>query len=183
MPLEVVPPISALKANYPTPDRYDRAALYKQFGMEAPAGEAWLNTCAVRMSYCLLKCDITLGKEPGRGRETVIRTGPYEGKDFWLSRKNLADRVEKLFGKPTYTGQSSTIDLETLKSKIGTTGGIISYGKLEAEGSEGEYPGGHIDVVYYWESFWFWSGYSLMGQDFDRMSRRAVEIKFWKSGG
>lgn len=184
MPVEIVPPISALKANYPTPEKYDHAALYKEFGLPVPTGEEWENTCAVRMSYCLLKCDINLGMEPGRGKETEIRIGKYKGKHIWLSRKSLSARVEAVFGKPTYVGGAARKERETLVAKIGTTGGIISYGKLAAEGLNSAYPGGHIDVAYYYKSWWLFDSYAMMiGHDFDMMFRRAEEVKFWKSGG
>jgi len=187
MTKQIVPPTSALKANYPTPSQYDHEALFKEFGMKAPEGPQWENTCAVRMSYCLLKCGIELGKEPHRGPETVIKTGRYKGKDFWCGRQNLAKRVEEIFGKPTYVAISSDKDKSVLEEKIGDTGGIISYGKLEGEDNwllpdSPAYQGGHIDVVYF-DDGWLWDGYALMiGHDWDMMFRRAVEIRFWKSG-
>ncbi|MBK8253074.1 MAG: hypothetical protein IPK82_10435 [Polyangiaceae bacterium] len=182
MAKDVVPPLSALKAKYPHPDRYSRKAIYDEIGLTMPEGPQWENTCALRMSYCLLRCDIKLGKETGRGTETLIRQGPHKDKHIWLSRKNLAKRVKEIFGAPTISVVSANKDFEVLKEKIGKGGGIISFGKLAADERDSEYAGGHIDVGYYTTWLYFWDDLEMMmGHNFRRLFGRAEQVEFWKS--
>ncbi|WP_225975710.1 T6SS effector amidase Tae4 family protein [Kosakonia cowanii] len=66
---------------------YDFKALLRQ-------GDQYENTCAVRMSLALLKCNIEFS-----GRFT-IRKGPLKGKKFEMGAKLLADQLNKphIFG-------------------------------------------------------------------------------------
>lgn len=75
---------------------YDFKALLRQ-------GDQYENTCAVRMSLALLKCNIEFS-----GRFT-IRKGPLKGKRFEMGAKLLADQFNKphIFGSAEiYTRQS-----------------------------------------------------------------------------
>jgi Type VI secretion system (T6SS), amidase effector protein 4 len=194
---EIVPPIQSLKTNYPLSSK---RTLAEEMGFEGTELEEivdlWANTCAIRMSYCLLKCGIKLGTEPGRGKETMIRSGTLKGQHFWMSRANLSEKLRKgVFGKPTFAGKASTtVGYNHLFKTIGETGGVISYEALGKDWISSAYGGGHIDVVYYDGNFFtgtLGERYDLMIEEvdwwgtrgFDAQCRRAVTLQFWKSSG
>ena len=186
-----VPAVLSLKNNYPTEAK---EKLLTNMGFEgkeaADALTLWGNTCAIRLSYCLLRCGVDLGVEPGRGRETTIRSGPAKGKHFWMSQKNLSNRLFKVLGKPAYQGREK----EKLVESIGNQGGVISFMDLGETWYHDRYEGGHIDVVYFTKGF-LWDSYSVkidevhswdfVGQimGFGARCSRAAEIRFWRSIG
>lgn len=191
--MQSVPPLQSLKSSYPTSQKEDLAKELGFSGKDLDQIVAlWGNTCAVRMSYCLLKCGITLGKEQGRGDETEIRIGALKGKHIWMNQKKLSEHLKSLFGSPTYLGK----DKDQLMKKIGEGGGIISFVGL-AEHTvlkiplAAAYPGGHVDVVYYDNSLWtgtLGDRYDLMIQEvgwsswgFQVQCKRATEIRFWRA--
>jgi hypothetical protein len=174
--MQIVPPLQALKALYPTSSKEDMA---KEMGFEGKALETvvplWGNTCAVRLSYCLLRCGIALGREPRRGHETEVRAGGLRGKHIWMNQRSISKHLlEDVFGKPKYLG----VDLDALRGAIGNTGGVISFYCMSG------YAGGHIDIGYY-DSFA--RIYRLKIEEahadgkplFDAYSREAMEIRFW----
>ncbi|WP_437838178.1 T6SS effector amidase Tae4 family protein [Sorangium sp. So ce1153] len=195
--MAMIPPIQSLKANYPL---RSKKALAEEMGFEGTALEEilklWANTCAIRMSYCLLKCGIELGVEPGRGEETMIRSGTLKGQYFWMSRAKLSERLRNfVFGKPTFADKASTAEgYDQLLGAIGKTGGVISYEALGEDWISSTYGGGHIDVVYYDGNFFtgtLGEQYDLMIEEvnwwgtrgFYAQCRRAVTLQFWKSSG
>lgn len=190
-----VPPINSLKASYPTQSKEELA---EEMGFDKADIEGilklWANTCAIRMSYCLLKCGIKLGKEPGRGEETKIRAGNLKGQYFWMSRAKLSTHLQKnVFDKPTFAGSASSKEgYEALVKVIGKTGGVISFEALEADWPSPAYSGGHIDVVYYDGDFFT----GTMGEQYDlkieevdwwatrgfnAQCKRASSLQFWKA--
>lgn len=204
---ERVPSIASLKWNYPTESKDDLA---KEMGFEgrdlASVIEDWSNTCAIRLSYCLLKCGVSLGLEPRKGGETRVRTGQAKGKHFWMSQNELSNQLIETFGKPTYRGT----DKEELIEQIGRSGGVISFMDLRADRFNERYPGGHIDVVYhsslkgsverfvgsFVDSYNLkidevsrWPVPALLEEEFKQATgfsnrcARAQEIRFWRSDG
>jgi len=194
--MTTVPTIQSLKNNYPVNSKENLAKEMGFSGAELDGVVAlWENTCAIRMSYCLLKCGITLGKEEGRGAETRIRTGQLEGKYFWMSRAKLSSKLRSVFGVPTFAGSASTTETyDELVAKIGKTGGVISYDDLSADWISSAYSGGHVDVVYYDGNFFtgtMGEQYDLMIEEvdwwgtrgFNAQCKRASSLQFWKASG
>lgn len=184
-----IPPVLSLKGNYPTESKED---LVSAMGFDEKEAldvlKLWENTCAIRLSYCLLKCGVDLGVEPGRGRETLVRGGPAKDKHFWMSQNSLSNRLIRLFGKPTYRGQ----DQEKLIREIGRSGGVISFMDLAETWWHDRYRGGHIDVVFFADAY-VSDSYKLKIDEvgsldffrqwggFSARCGRASEIRFWRS--
>lgn len=195
--MAIVPTIASLKSNYPLQSKRDLATAMGFEGNDLEGVIAlWENTCALRMSYCLLKCGIELGKEPGRGDETKIRAGALKGRHYWMSRAKLSERLSNVvFGKPDHAGDASSGEgYKKLVGTIGKTGGVISYEALDSDLLSSAYGGGHIDVVYYDGSLFtgtLGEEYDLMIEEvdwwatrgFDAQCKRAVSLKFWKATG
>ncbi|KIS45881.1 T6SS effector amidase Tae4 family protein [Kosakonia radicincitans] len=143
------------RAGYVAPDvlfseiGYDYADLIRQ-------GEQYRNTCAVRMSLALLKCNIEFA-----GRFT-IKSGPYKGKKFEMGAKLLADQLNRadVFGKAEIYTDKVQGGRALLKRR-----GVVFFNKIEG------YGGGHIDMLEpltsnsflcnsdcypYCQEIWFW---------------------------
>ncbi|WP_437888997.1 T6SS effector amidase Tae4 family protein [Phytobacter sp. V91] len=93
---------------------------------------AYENTCAVRMSLALLKCNITFqGRLP-------IKTGPYKGKKIETGAKLLADQLYRpdVFGKAELYS-----DLQDAALKLQNRKGVIYFHQIV------DYGGGHIDML------------------------------------
>ncbi|KAA8998163.1 hypothetical protein FJU30_17265 [Affinibrenneria salicis] len=119
-------------------------------------GEQYKNTCAVRMSLALLKCNVAFS-----GRFTV-KSGQYKGKKFEMSAKLLADQLNRpnVFGKAEIYTDKNQGGLAILKRR-----GVVFFNKIEG------YGGGHIDMIEplssnsficnsdcypYCKEIWFW---------------------------
>ncbi|WP_437626171.1 T6SS effector amidase Tae4 family protein [Sorangium sp. So ce1151] len=195
--MATVPPIHSLKSNYPLKSKKELA---KEMGFDDAQIDGfmtlWANTCAIRMSYCLLKCGLELGQEPGRGSETQIRTGALKGKHYWMSREKLSAKLRaSVLGRPTFAGPASSIEsYRKLVDVIGKTGGVISYEPLAADWLSPAYGGGHIDVVYHDGRLFtgtLGEQYDLMIEEvdwwgtrgFDAQCKRAISLQFWKADG
>jgi len=104
---------------------YDYYALFKQ-------NNDYENTCAVRMSLALLKCNVEF-----IGRLT-IKSGPFKGKKIETGAKLLADQLYKphAFGKAeVYT------DIRLAGQKLRNRKGVVYFHKIVG------YGGGHIDLL------------------------------------
>ncbi|MEG6014141.1 T6SS effector amidase Tae4 family protein [Enterobacter hormaechei] len=128
---------------------YDYSTIIKQ----QPAYE---NTCAVRMSLALLKCNVEFtGRLP-------IKTGPYKGKTIEPGEKLLADQLYKshVFGKAEIFKDREA----GARSMLGRKG-VVFFNKIDG------YGGGHIDLIEplsnnsficnsdcfpYCQEIWFW---------------------------
>jgi hypothetical protein len=90
------PTFAALEAAYPATSRIEQAELFQEIGIEALTGKiAYLNTCAIRMSYGLTKAGVTLKKGGLK-----INIGPHKGKRIEPSMKKLAEHLVELWGQP-----------------------------------------------------------------------------------
>ncbi|WP_416821661.1 T6SS effector amidase Tae4 family protein [Cronobacter sakazakii] len=104
---------------------YDSAVLIK-------SNSGYMNTCAVRMSLALIKCNVNF-----EGRLTIIN-GPYKGKKIEPGAKLLADQLYKanVFGKAEiYT------DIRLAGEKLRNRKGVVFFNRIT------NYNGGHIDLL------------------------------------
>ncbi|WP_039056556.1 T6SS effector amidase Tae4 family protein [Enterobacter sp. Bisph1] len=128
---------------------YDFAALQRQ-------SKQYENTCAVRMSLALLKCNVEFS-----GRFT-IKSGEFKGKKFEMGAKLLADELNKshVFGNAEIYTDKQEGGKALLKRR-----GVVFFNKIDG------YGGGHIDVLEpltsnsficnsncypYCKEIWFW---------------------------
>jgi hypothetical protein len=130
------PTFAALEAAYPTPDQIERSPLFVEIGIaELISDPAYMNTCAIRMSYALTKAGVSLKKGGLR-----INTGPHKGQRIEPSMKNLAERLVELWGPP----EKFNTDVEA-KSGLAMKKGVIAFffgDFLPLIGAQG-----HIDLL------------------------------------
>ena len=171
---------SDLAANYP---KYPDAggpktrALYQKWGVEDQARQ-WNsgnvgNSCAVRMSLCLLKCGMRLGWDSRKGSYQITSTPP--GKSHLdenrlpirvgrpLSNRGLTDVLHDQWGPPAEYGsrergkwnaaakQRTRLDDVAMSSAlVGWTGVIAYFGLIFTDADDPDeghaYPG-HIGIV------------------------------------
>ncbi|WP_312119413.1 T6SS effector amidase Tae4 family protein [Kosakonia cowanii] len=114
----------------------DSDALFSEIGYDFKAllrqGDQYENTCAVRMSLALLKCNIEFS-----GRFT-IRKGPLKGKRFEMGAKLLADQLNKphIFGSAEIYTDKVEGGRALLKRR-----GVVFFNRIDG------YGGGHIDML------------------------------------
>lgn len=139
-------PFSTLWSNYPDPKTEPRDALYRKLGWDDLVGDPnYENTCAIRMSLCLLRS----GHNIPRG-ELKIWKGPLKGKRVKIRYDDLANHLKTVWGAPEVISRPT-------KSGLASKGdGVIAF-----FGLLGGYPG-HIDLfdvskTNYEFLFWRWS--------------------------
>ena len=147
-------------SNEARPGYVPRDDLFNEIGYDASvlikSNPGYMNTCAVRMSLALLKCDV---KFEGR---LAIKSGPYKGKKIEPGAKLLADQLYKasVFGKAEiFTDREAGA-----RSMLGRKG-VVFFNKIDG------YGGGHIDLIEplsnnsficnsdcfpYCQEIWFW---------------------------
>ncbi|MGR7045756.1 T6SS effector amidase Tae4 family protein [Klebsiella aerogenes] len=123
-------------ANESRPGYVPRETLFNEIGYDASAliksNPGYMNTCAVRMSLALLKCNVSFsGRLP-------IKAGAYKGKKIEPGAKLLADQLYKnnLFGKAEIY-QEIRQAAESLRNRKG----VIFFNRIT------NYNGGHIDLL------------------------------------
>lgn len=166
-----VPPFDLLKKNYPKPTEISREDLYRSIGWDEYIDKAGFeNTCALRMSLCLIGSGMVFAK----GEFRVLK-GDKKGQRVWTSRAHLTAYLETLWGAPTFQVSSAA----EAQAQIGDGAGVISFGPLPA------YAGGHIDIIDgYFDVFkviWSLGSQSnayVCGSD---CHWDAQDFKFWKA--
>lgn len=120
---------SELNKNYP---RTEREPLYQELGWSSIANnEAYANTCAIRMSICLLRSGMLL-----QGGELTIWKGPLARRSVKIRFDQLALYLEKQWGAP------EKFSLADYRKGIAGKRGVIVFWELP-----GGYPG-HIDIYH-----------------------------------
>ncbi len=123
-------------ANEVRPGYVSRDQLFSEIGYDASAliksNAGYQNTCAVRMSLALLKCNVNF-----EGRLSV-KAGPYKGKRIEPGAKLLADQLYKtsVFGKAEIYN-----DIRQAAEKLRNRKGVVFFNKIT------NYNGGHIDLL------------------------------------
>jgi len=167
-------PYSAMNLNYPDYRSHKQEPLYRTWGLYGQAKavhEHGLgNSCAVRMSLCLLKCGMQIPWPAGHGGAWTIRRTPpgwkhLKGKKVLvrvgspLPKRGLADVLTQQWGKPDQFGTyerskwkreargtarlSDVVDTDDLKEQAG----VIAYYGLPPRPGRVRYPG-HIDIIH-----------------------------------
>lgn len=92
---------------------------------------AYEDTCAIRMSYALLRANVVLP-----GATMRVKAGEAAGKLIQHRQRALSDTLARIWGAPeVYT------NADAARKAIGNRVGVISFFKIE-RGS-----GGHIDLL------------------------------------
>ncbi len=160
-----------LQDSYPDNDHYSRGKLFDELGWgDLQSNPAYTNTCAIRMSYCLIRAGISF---PGRMR---IKKGIHKGKLIEPGQLSLSKllTMERLFGAP-----EKFIYADRDRIMKGRRG-ILSFMKIPGYIVDGGLSG-HIDLIdwrtatflgmplwwdvlrcelgCHWDSaeFWFWA--------------------------
>lgn len=123
-------------SNEAHPDFVSRGSLFLEIGYNADelikSNPGYQNTCAVRLSLALLKCNIAFsGRLP-------IKAGPYKGNKIEPGAKLLADQLYKghVFGKAEiYT------DIRKAGLSLRNRKGVVFFNIISG------YGGGHIDLL------------------------------------
>lgn len=139
------------------PAHSTRYELYNEIGWDDLSNNpAYMNTCAVRMSYGLLRAGVALP-----GARMKAKSGALAGKYIEPGQEKLSGILTKVWGKPeVYPDESSA------HAGIGSRSGVVSFFRI------GGGPVGHIDLIVprpgsrfqdcartcYWAAkpIWFW---------------------------
>jgi hypothetical protein len=121
--------------NYASKTVVKQAELFREIGWDDLIDHAaYENTCAIRMSLALIKCDV---KVPGR---MAINKGKYKGR---LIEPGQARLAQSLTG-PSLLGVPEKYRAKDAESKIGKKSGVIAFWSIPGYLSGA---GGHIDLV------------------------------------
>jgi len=134
------PTFAALKANHYSSNKYhpsflDSEDLYASLGYKLESllleNQGYINTCAVRMSFALIKSGVAF---VGRLK---IKEGQYKGRMIEPGAKLLADQLARpqVFGRPEIISPASAV------SRLNGKKGVILFWKII------DYDGGHIDLI------------------------------------
>ncbi len=132
--------------NYPNKDDYPTNELYEALGWpDLVNNPHYKNTCAVRMSLCLIKSGIALS---GRFE---IKKGAHKGKRVEPSQLKLSRLLtdKKIFGKP------QVFKIAQLDNVLLGKQGVVSFMRIPGYVVDGGL-GGHIDLVKHGKFLFFW---------------------------
>ena len=116
--------------HYPHPHPETRAVLYRALGWESLINDPdYENTCAIRMSVCLLRCGLTLP----RGELTIWK-GPLKNRKVMIRYDVLAKYLKLTWGDPE---EIEPVEDEAFRGKKGV---VVFFGL------PGGYRG-HIDLI------------------------------------
>lgn len=105
-------------SNESSPDFVPRSTLFSEIGYSESellkANPGYQNTCAIRMSLALLKCNVSF-----QGR-LLVKTGDYKGKKIEPGAKLLADQLyqSNVFGKAEIYTDIRKAGQELKKEKV-----------------------------------------------------------------
>lgn len=134
-----------LSHNYPTPDVYPHDALFDYIGWgDLKKNPAFLNTCAIRMSLCLIKSGV---KFPGR---MAIKSGPYKGHMIEPGQVRLTN----ILASPTLLGKPQVLTRATRDDGLKDKQGMIAFMRIPTYVIDGALSG-HIDLVQHGKILWF----------------------------
>ena len=183
---DVMAPIAFefLKKNYPDPKSKAgiRPALFDELGWtERKRDSSYENTCAIRMSYCLIKSGVNVEGS----LKDIIRKGPHKSKRIEISQNRLTKYLlEKVTGK---LGWPCSINPKSKDSFIALQKqGIISFmGMYTTDWGERS---GHIDLAWVGKTIKTTTPFTLKvpGSTIETFSShdnywsRAAQIYFWE---
>lgn len=156
---------NALWENYPTIDEFDHDQLLDEIGWgDLKTNKNFENTCAIRMSLCLIRSGIFV---PGRMK---IKKPPY--KNMLIEPGQV--KLSNLLAKPNLFGPPERLKVAERDKVLAHRQGIISFMRIPGYVIDGALSG-HIDLVKhgkflfffdtlkcaekcYWgaQEYWFW---------------------------
>lgn len=147
--MAVIAPFQELWNNYPTGEDYPYDELYDSLGWsDLKNNPLYRNTCAVRMSLCLIKSGVTI---PGRFQ---IKAGPYKGKRIEPGQAKLSN----LLTAPNLLGAPQKFKFVDREKFLRDKQGIVSFMRIPTYVVDGAL-GGHIDLVKHGRYLFFWDTY------------------------
>lgn len=138
--------LSTLWKNYPD-TKIKKEALFNEFGWnDLKDDENYRNTCAIRMSYCLIKSGITV---PGR---LQIKRGIHKGK--WIEPGQV--KLSKILSTNVYFGKPIIFKAKDSEKVLENKQGIISFMNMSSYPLPDGGFGGHIDLIKHDRFLLFW---------------------------
>jgi len=132
------PSFSMLRTNYPDPSKLDHDKLFDELGWaDLKKNPAYTNTCAIRMSYCLIKSGVAI-----EGRLKILK-GKYEGKMIDPSQKSLTKQMKNVFKQPQVYKSTQENNFTVNRKK-----GIISFMDISGYTDGSGNSSGHIDLIW-----------------------------------
>lgn len=117
-------------------DFLSRSALFNEIGYSESellnVNPGYQNTCAIRMSLALLKCNVSF-----HGR-LLIKAGVYKGKKIEPGAKLLADQ---LYQQGVFGNAEIYTDIRKAGQELKKRKGVIFFNAITG------YNGGHIDLI------------------------------------
>lgn len=154
-----------LSKNYPSKEEFTHDALFDEIGwQDLKTNKAFINTCAIRMSYCLIRAGINI---PGRMK---INAGPYKGKLIEPGQVKLT----KILSNPKFFGPPIKFNAKDKPANLKGKQGIIAFMRIPGYVIDGGLSG-HIDLVHHETLFYFWDRF-ICAQD---CYWNAAECLFW----
>lgn len=138
--------LSTLWKNYPGP-KVKKDAMFDELGWPDLKGDpSYRNTCAIRLSYCLIKSGITV---PGRLR---VKAGLHKGKMIEPGQ----ERLSRILSTSAYFGKPTIFKVKDSEKVLEKKQGIISFMNMPSyQLPEGGF-GGHIDLIQHEQFLVFW---------------------------
>lgn len=129
-PQVLKPRFDTLRAHYPATET--QAALFTDIGWTDLIGNpAYDNTCAIRMSTCLLRAGVTLP-----GARMQAKAGTIRGKWIEPGQAKLSNILKTVWGLPEiYTGE------DAVRAGVKQRHGVVSFFRIDSDN------GGHIDLI------------------------------------
>ena len=136
-----------LWSNYPATDEFpNRIPLFDYLGWDdLKKNPAYTNTCAIRMSLCLLRSGIAV---PGR---FTIKKGRYKGRNIEPGQGKLSN----ILATPAFFGKPQKFTLAERDAALKGKQGIISFMRIPGYVVDGGLSG-HIDLVRHGKLLFFW---------------------------
>lgn len=124
------PTIQAVRQHYPAATL--REELFSDIGWNDLIGnKAYTDTCAIRMSYGLLRAGVSLP-----GARMKAKAGPLKGRFIEPGQARLSDILKQIWGAPeVYPSEAAAL------AGIGERQGVVSFFRI------GGGTGGHIDLI------------------------------------
>ena len=155
---------SKLWMSFPSKSEFTRDQLFESLGWDDLKGQAaYENTCAIRMSFCLIRAGITV---PGRLK---IHKGAYKNK--WIEPGQI--KLTHILARSGYFGAPEKISGGST-SAFSDKQGIVSFIKIPGYVVDGGLSG-HIDLVRSGKFLWLWDQFECASDCY----WNAAEYWFW----
>lgn len=129
------PSFHVLRNNYPDRDQHPRGMLLEMLGWnDLLDNQAFMDTCAMRISYALALSNVMLTGARMRGKGKSVKGMPIEP-----GQHKLSHILRRMWGEP-----EKYRDEAAARAAIKSRSGVISFFHINPESPVGQ---GHIDLV------------------------------------